>query len=162
MNGMNPPRSRHIIISSVVPPVETTLRQVCETCFHVEPALHRARHQDRHARPGRQPLRTWRRPPRRLHRRLRALRRTLHRGQLRHRHPFEVISAKGEYLGGAISPGLGISADALFTHAARLGRVDIKRPAKVIGTNTVTHLQSGLYSATSASSTASSSACSPS
>jgi type III pantothenate kinase len=58
---------------------------------------------------------------------------------------FDVISAKGEYLGGAISPGLGISADALFARAARLGRVDIKRPAKVIGTNTVTHLQSGLY-----------------
>jgi type III pantothenate kinase len=58
---------------------------------------------------------------------------------------FDVISAKGEYLGGAIAPGLGISADALFSHAARLGRIDIKRPAKVIGTNTVTHLQSGLY-----------------
>ena len=58
---------------------------------------------------------------------------------------FDVISAKGEYLGGAISPGLGISADALFSRAARLGRIDIKRPAKVIGTNTVTHLQSGLY-----------------
>jgi type III pantothenate kinase len=58
---------------------------------------------------------------------------------------FDVISAKGEYLGGAIAPGLGISADALFSHAARLGRIDIKRPTKVIGTNTVTHLQSGLY-----------------
>jgi type III pantothenate kinase len=58
---------------------------------------------------------------------------------------FEVISARGEYLGGAISPGLGISADALFSHAARLSRVDIKRPSKVIGTNTITHLQSGLY-----------------
>ena len=55
------------------------------------------------------------------------------------------ISAKGEYIGGAISPGIGISADALFTRAARLGRVDIRRPSKVIGTNSVTHLQSGLY-----------------
>jgi type III pantothenate kinase len=58
---------------------------------------------------------------------------------------FDVISAHGEYLGGAIAPGLGISAEALFSRAARLSRVDIKRPAKVIGTNTVTHLQSGLY-----------------
>jgi type III pantothenate kinase len=58
---------------------------------------------------------------------------------------FEVISARGEYLGGAIAPGLGLSADALFNRAARLSRVDIKRPAKVIGTNTVGHLQSGLY-----------------
>ena len=58
---------------------------------------------------------------------------------------FEVISAQGEYLGGAIAPGLGLSADALFSRAARLYRVDIKRPAKVIGTNTVAHLQSGIY-----------------
>ena len=58
---------------------------------------------------------------------------------------FEVISARGEYLGGAIAPGLGSSADALFSRAARLGRIDIKRPAKVIGTNTVRHLQTGLY-----------------
>jgi type III pantothenate kinase len=58
---------------------------------------------------------------------------------------FDVVSAKGEYIGGAIAPGLGISADALFAHAARLSRVDLKRPAKVIGTNTVSHLQSGLY-----------------
>ena len=58
---------------------------------------------------------------------------------------FEVISERGEYLGGAIAPGLGLSADALFSRAAKLSRVDIKRPAKVIGTNTVAHLQSGLY-----------------
>jgi type III pantothenate kinase len=58
---------------------------------------------------------------------------------------FDVISGKGEYLGGAIAPGLGISADALFSRAARLPRVDIKKPAKVIGTNTVDHLQIGLY-----------------
>jgi len=58
---------------------------------------------------------------------------------------FDVVSRRGEYLGGLISPGLGISADALFSRAARLGRVDIRRPAKVIGTNTVSHIQSGLY-----------------
>lgn len=58
---------------------------------------------------------------------------------------FDAISAKGEFLGGAIAPGLGISADALFTHAARLPRVDIRKPAKVIGTNTVDNLQIGLY-----------------
>jgi len=44
-----------------------------------------------------------------------------------------------------ITPGLGLSAEALFSRAARLSRVDIRRPAKVIGTNTVGHLQSGLY-----------------
>src|SRR5579884_1681747 len=58
---------------------------------------------------------------------------------------FDVISAKCEYLGGAIVPGLGISAEALFSRAARLPRVEIKDPGKVIGTNTVAHIQSGLY-----------------
>jgi type III pantothenate kinase len=58
---------------------------------------------------------------------------------------FDCISPKGEYLGGAIAPGLGISADALFVHAARLPRVDICKPAKIVGTNTVDHLQIGLY-----------------
>ncbi len=58
---------------------------------------------------------------------------------------FDCISAKGEFLGGAIAPGLGISADALFTRAARLPRIDIRRPAKVIGTSTVDNLQIGLY-----------------
>lgn len=58
---------------------------------------------------------------------------------------FDAISAKGEYLGGAIAPGLGISSEALFSRAARLPRVEIKDPGKVIGTNTVTHMQAGLY-----------------
>ena len=58
---------------------------------------------------------------------------------------FDVISAKGEFIGGAIAPGLGISADALFSRAAKLTRVDVRRPAKVIGTNTTEHLQIGLY-----------------
>ena len=58
---------------------------------------------------------------------------------------FDVISPRGEFLGGAIAPGLGISADALFSRAARLPRIDIKKPAKVIGTSTVDNLQIGLY-----------------
>ena len=58
---------------------------------------------------------------------------------------FDVISAKGEFLGGVIAPGLGISADALFSRAAKLARVNIKKPAKVIGTSTVTNLQSGIF-----------------
>jgi type III pantothenate kinase len=58
---------------------------------------------------------------------------------------FDCISKKGEFLGGAIAPGLRISADALFSRAARLPRVDIKKPAKVIGTGTVDNMQIGLY-----------------
>jgi type III pantothenate kinase len=58
---------------------------------------------------------------------------------------FDAISANGEYLGGVITPGLGISSEALFSRAARLPRVEIKDPGKVIGTNTVTSMQAGLY-----------------
>jgi type III pantothenate kinase len=58
---------------------------------------------------------------------------------------FDAISAKGEYLGGVITPGITISADALFERAAKLPRVEIKRPQKVIGSTTVEAMQSGLY-----------------
>lgn len=58
---------------------------------------------------------------------------------------FDVISAKGEFLGGAIAPGLGISADALFNKAARLSRIHIRKPAKVVGTGTVDNIQIGLF-----------------
>ena len=58
---------------------------------------------------------------------------------------FDVVSRKGEFLGGAIAPGLGISAEALFARAARLTRVEIKKPAKIIGTNTTDNIQIGLY-----------------
>jgi type III pantothenate kinase len=58
---------------------------------------------------------------------------------------FDVISERGEYLGGVIAPGLGIASEALFSRAARLPRVEIKDPGRVIGTNTVTHMQAGLY-----------------
>lgn len=58
---------------------------------------------------------------------------------------FDAISAKGEYLGGVIAAGLGISSEALFARAARLPRVEIKDPGKIIGTSTVTSMQAGLY-----------------
>jgi type III pantothenate kinase len=58
---------------------------------------------------------------------------------------FDAINAKGEYLGGVITPGITISSDALFERAAKLPRVEIKRPQKVIGSATVEAMQSGLY-----------------
>jgi type III pantothenate kinase len=58
---------------------------------------------------------------------------------------FDCVSAKGEYMGGVICPGIGISADALFQRTARLPRVDIRKPSRVVGTTTVGSLQSGLY-----------------
>jgi type III pantothenate kinase len=57
---------------------------------------------------------------------------------------FNAIAENGDYLGGAIAPGLGISADALFQRAAKLTRVDITRPPAVIGKNTPHAIQSGL------------------
>jgi type III pantothenate kinase len=58
---------------------------------------------------------------------------------------FDVITRRGEYAGGVICPGIGISADALFQRAARLPRVDVRHPGKVVGRSTVTSMQSGLY-----------------
>ena len=58
---------------------------------------------------------------------------------------FDVISKRGEYLGGVIGPGIGISADALFAQAARLFRVEIRDPGKAIGTNTAGSMQAGFY-----------------
>jgi type III pantothenate kinase len=145
MKGFDPSQVKHIIIASVVPPVESTLRQVCETYFHIEPLF---------VEPG---IKTGMpvlvdNPTElgadRLADCIAAYERyggpciVVDFGTAT---KFEVISERGEYVGGAIAPGLGLSADALFSHAARLSRVDIKRPAKAIGTNTIAHLQSGLY-----------------
>jgi type III pantothenate kinase len=145
MHGMAPTQVTHIIISSVVPPVESTLREVCEVYFHVHPLF---------IEPGIKtgmPVLVDNPAELGADRLVNAIAAFERYGgpcvvvDFGTATTFDVISAKGEYLGGAIAPGLGISADALFSRAARLGRVDLKRPAKVIGTNTVTHLQSGLY-----------------
>jgi type III pantothenate kinase len=145
MNGLSPSQVTNIIIASVVPPLDSTLRQVCETYFHLEPLF---------VEPG---IKTGMpalvdNPTElgadRIADCIAAIERyggpciVVDFGTAT---KFEVISEKGEYLGGAIAPGLGLSAEALFSRAARLSRVDIKRPAKVIGTNTVGHLQSGVY-----------------
>ena len=58
---------------------------------------------------------------------------------------FDAVTPKGEYAGGAIAPGLIISADALYEHAAKLPRVEITRPKTVVGKNTVASMQAGLY-----------------
>lgn len=145
MHGLSPNQVTHIIIASVVPPVDSALRGVCEQYFHVDPMF---------VEPG---IKTGMKMLIDNPTELGADRLAdCIAAYDRYGGPcivvdfgtatkFEVISAKGEYLGGAISPGLGLSADALFSRAARLSRVDIKRPSKVIGTNTVGHLQSGLY-----------------
>jgi type III pantothenate kinase len=145
MKGIDPVQVKHILISSVVPPLDSTLRQMCEATFHIEPMF---------VEPG---IKTGMpvlvdNPTElgadRLCDSIAAFEKyggpciVVDFGTAT---KFEVISERGEYLGGAIAPGLGLSAEALFSRAARLSRVDIKRPAKVIGTNTVGHLQTGLY-----------------
>ncbi|MBN1145813.1 MAG: type III pantothenate kinase [Anaerolineales bacterium] len=58
---------------------------------------------------------------------------------------FDAISEEGDYLGGAIAPGVNIAAEALFLRTAKLPRVDLQRPPAVIGRNTVHAMQSGLF-----------------
>jgi len=145
MHGLAPSQVTHIIIASVVPPVDSTLRRVCEDYFRVEPIF-----VDSSMNSG---LKLLVDTPSELGAdRLCDIVAAFNRYggpcivvDFGTATKFEVISANGEYLGGAIAPGLGLSADALFSRAARLFRVDIKRPATAVGTNTVAHLQSGLY-----------------
>jgi type III pantothenate kinase len=58
---------------------------------------------------------------------------------------FDYVSARGEYMGGAIAPGIGISAEALFQRTSKLPRVEIIKPKQVIGKNTVHSMQSGIF-----------------
>jgi type III pantothenate kinase len=57
---------------------------------------------------------------------------------------WDVVTPRGEYLGGVIAPGISISSEALYRHASKLPRVEFARPAKVVGRNTVASMQSGL------------------
>ncbi len=58
---------------------------------------------------------------------------------------FDAVSAKGEYLGGAIAPGIRIAAEALYLKTAKLPRIEIRKPKRAIGRTTVSSMQSGLY-----------------
>ena len=58
---------------------------------------------------------------------------------------FDVVNAAGEYAGGIIAPGIAISAEALFAHASRLYRVDVRKPTELVGKNTASAMQAGIY-----------------
>lgn len=58
---------------------------------------------------------------------------------------FDAVSARGEYLGGAIAPGIQISAEALYLKTAKLPRIEIRKPVRAVGKTTVASMQSGLY-----------------
>ena len=134
-----------IVISSVVPPVDSTLRQVCERFFNlkplfIEPGVKTGMpvQYDNPAEVGAD----------RIVNSVAAFEKyggpciCVDFGTAT---TFDCVSAKGEYVGGVICPGIGISAEALFGRTARLQRVDIRKPSRVIGTNTVASMQSGLY-----------------
>jgi type III pantothenate kinase len=145
MQGLEPKEIHGIMVSSVVPPLDSTLRRVCERYFHQKPLF---------VEPG---IKTgmpvlYENPSEvgadRIVNAVAAFEK--HGGpcvvvDFGTATTFDCVTAKGEYQGGVICPGIGISADALFSRTARLQRVDIRKPARVIGTTTVGSLQSGLY-----------------
>jgi type III pantothenate kinase len=134
-----------IVISSVVPPLDSTLEQVCERYFStkplfIEPGVKTGMpvHYDNPAEVGAD----------RIVNSVAAFEKyggPCVVADFGTATTFDCVSAKGEYMGGVISPGIGISADALFERTARLPRVDIRKPEHIIGSNTVGSLQSGLY-----------------
>ncbi|GGG63545.1 type III pantothenate kinase [Edaphobacter dinghuensis] len=134
-----------IVISSVVPPMDSTLRQVCEMYFQVKPVF---------IEPGVKtglPVLTDNPTEVGADRIVNCVAAFERFGgptivvDMGTATTFDVISKKGEFMGGAIAPGLGISADALFSRAARLPRISVKKPTKIIGTGTVDNIQIGLY-----------------
>src|SRR5713226_8486422 len=145
MQGLEPKDIGGIVVSSVVPPLDSTLRRVCERYFNTKPLF---------IEPG---VKTgmpvlYENPAEvgadRIVNSVAAFEKyggpcvVVDFGTAT---TFDCVSAKGEYQGGVISPGIGISADALFANTARLPRVDIRKPARIIGSTTVGSLQSGLY-----------------
>jgi len=145
MAGLEARGIHGIVISSVVPPLDPVLRQVCERYFDlrplfIEPGVKTGMpvHYDNPAEVGADRI-------------VNAVAAFEKYGgpcvivDFGTATTFDCVSAKGEYLGGVICPGIGVSADALFEHTARLPRVEIRKPARVIGSNTVGSLQSGLY-----------------
>jgi type III pantothenate kinase len=145
MNGLEVSSVQGTVISSVVPPLDSTLRDVCERYFQIKPLFIEPGvktgmpvHYDNPAEVGAD----------RIVNGVAAFEKyggpciIVDFGTAT---TFDAVSAKGEYLGGVITPGVGISADALFQRTARLPRVDIRKPPRVLATNTVNSLQSGLY-----------------
>lgn len=134
-----------IAIASVVPPLNYTLKQMAEVYFHLTPLF-----VDHTTEIG---LRILYEPPSDV-----GADRIVDAVAAIHKYgapciivdfgtatTFNAINKDGEYLGGVITPGIMISADALFERTAKLPRVDIKRPRTVIGSSTVAAMQSGLY-----------------
>lgn len=143
--GLEPKKIKAAILSSVVPPLTPVMQDMCRTYFGLDPLV---------VGPG-----------------LRTGMPILYENPLevgadrivaavaayeKHGGPavivdfgtattFDAVSAKGEYLGGAIAPGIQIAAEALYLKTARLPRIEIRKPKQAIGRTTVSSMQSGLY-----------------
>jgi type III pantothenate kinase len=134
-----------IAIASVVPPLNYTLRRMAEVYFHLTPLF-----VDHTTNTG---LRILYQPASDVgaDRIVDAVAAVEHYGapcivvDFGTATTFNAINAQGEYVGGLITPGIMISSEALFARTAKLPRVDIRRPQKVIGSSTVEAMQSGLY-----------------
>jgi type III pantothenate kinase len=141
---VDPARVRHIVVSSVVPPLATTLERMGIRYFGVKPLF---------VGPGTKtgmPI-LYENPREvgadRVVNAIAACSRWaggLIVVDFGTATTFDAVSPKGEYLGGAICPGISISMDALFRHASKLPRVEFVRPPSVVGRNTVASMQSGL------------------
>ena len=145
MRGLKTDVVDGIAISSVVPPLDSALRRVCEIYFRVRPLF---------IEPGVKtglPVLTDNPGEVGADRVVNCVAAFEQLGgpsivvDMGTATTFDVISKQGAFLGGAIAPGLGISADALFSRAARLTRVEIKKPSKIVGTSTTDNIQIGLY-----------------
>ena len=145
-NGCDPRSIRRVAICSVVPPAQYALRGTSLKYFHSEPFVLQAG-----VKTG---LKVRYRNPHEV-----GADRIANAIAVTQRHPgrdaliidcgtattFDVVTAGGEYLGGAILPGLGISAEMLASRTARLPAVEITRPESALGRTTVESIQSGLY-----------------
>jgi type III pantothenate kinase len=134
-----------IAISSVVPPLNFTLYKMATTYFHIEPLF---------VEPGKNAgIKIHYDTPQDV-----GADRVVNAVAAFHKYggpcivvdfgtatTFDAISIEGDYLGGIITPGISISAEALFMRAARLPRVEIRHPGQIVGTSTIASIQSGLY-----------------
>jgi type III pantothenate kinase len=137
-------RVKAVAVSSVVPPMAFTLRQMCTRYFQVEPLV---------VGPGvKTGMPILYENPREVgaDRVVNAVaayekwRSALIVVDFGTATTFDAVTPRGEYLGGAICPGVNISMEALFRHASKLPRVEFVRPPSVVGRNTVHSMQSGL------------------
>jgi len=145
LEHIDPAKITGIIIASVVPPLDSTLEEVARRYFHTPAVFVRAN--------GKTGIPVRYIPPQDV-----GADRIVNGAAAFEKYggpcivvdfgtaiTFDAISAQGEYLGGVIAPGLGISSEALFARAARLPRVDVRQPPSVVGNTTVGSMQSGLY-----------------